>query len=119
MDSFADSFCPRFHHAVEMVGRRWTGVVLRALLLGATRFSDLRAAVPGVSDRMLSERLRELQDEGIVDRRVHPETPVRVEYVLTPKGIELDTVVTALTAWSDRWVTSDDTVSEPPGRPGR
>src|SRR5712692_11475057 len=71
------AFCPRFHHAVELIGRRWTGAVIRALLSGLTRFSDLAAAIPGLSDRMLSERLKELEAEGLVVRTVIPETPVR------------------------------------------
>lgn len=96
-------FCPHFHHAVEVVGKRWTGVILRALLLGTTRFSDLRAAVPSLSDRMLAARLRELQDEGIVERQVHPETPVRIEYTLTSKGRELQTAIEALSQWAEKW----------------
>lgn len=99
-----ESFCPHFHHAVELIGRRWTGAVLRALLLGATRFSELRAAVPGLSDRMLSERLRELQEEGIVERHVYDETPVRVEYTLTAKGNGLHAAVKELSDWAEKWV---------------
>lgn len=99
-----EMFCPHFHHAVEVVGKRWTGVILRALLLGTTRFSDLRAAVPSLSDRMLAARLRELQDEGIVERHVYPETPVRIEYTLTSKGRELQTAIEALSQWAEKWV---------------
>lgn len=100
-------FCPHFHHAVEVVGKRWTGVILRALLLGTTRFSDLRAAVPTLSDRMLAARLRELQDEGIVERHVHPETPVRIEYTLTNKGRELQTAIDALSQWAEKWAVAE------------
>ena len=107
MDPLDETFCPNFHHAVELVGRRWTGVVLRALLLGITRFGDLRTAVPGLSDRMLTERLRELQHEGIVERHVYPETPVRVEYTLTAKGNELQAVVETLTEWAEKWVVDE------------
>lgn len=105
MDLPAAAFCPRFHHAVEVMGKRWTGVILRALLHGVNRFSDLREAVPGLSDRMLSERLRELQQEGIVHRHVHAEaTPVQVEYQLTIKGRELHDAIDALSTWADKWV---------------
>jgi DNA-binding HxlR family transcriptional regulator len=97
-------FCPRFHHAVELIGRRWTGAILRALLSGATRFSDLAASVPGLSDRLLAERLRELETEGIVTRTVIPAMPVRVEYHLTEKGLALDAVMSAVASWSERWV---------------
>ena len=99
-----EAFCPFYHHAVELIGRRWTGAILRAMLVGVERFSDLAAAIPGVSDRMLSERLKELEMEGIVVRRVTPETPVRIEYRLTDKGRALEAVVKAVSAWSDGWL---------------
>ena len=97
-------FCPRFHHAVELIGRRWTGAILRTLLSGATRYSDITAAVPGLSDRLLSERLRELEAEGIVVRTVIPEMPVRIEYHLTEKGQSLLPVFDAVSAWAEEWV---------------
>ena len=95
--------CPKFHTAVELVGRRWTGAILSAMLMGATRFTDIIHAVPGLSDRLLSERLKELEATNIVERIVHPETPVRIEYRLTPKGHELNEAITALSAWAERW----------------
>jgi DNA-binding HxlR family transcriptional regulator len=73
-----EAFCPYYHRAVELIGRRWTGAILRAMLFGVSRFSDLAATIPGISDRMLSERLKELEAEGLVLRSVIPETPVRV-----------------------------------------
>jgi DNA-binding HxlR family transcriptional regulator len=102
------AFCPNFHHAVEVIGRRWTGAILRAMLAGTERFSDLAATVPGLSDRLLSERLKELEAEGIVTRAVFPETPVRIEYRLTPKGLELAPVIEALSTWAERWVAAED-----------
>lgn len=102
--------CPHFHRAVELVGRRWTGAILSAMLGGATRFTDIVHAVPGLSDRLLSERLKELELEGIVTRIVHPDTPVRIEYRLTEKGRDLSSVTDAVTAWASRWLrTTDDT----------
>lgn len=73
--------CVRFHAAVELIGRRWSGAVIQLLLQGPCRFAELRGAIPEITDRMLSERLRELEEEGIVLRKVIPETPVRVEYL--------------------------------------
>lgn len=103
--AFADqAFCPRYHYAVELVGKKWNGAILRALLQGVTRFSDLRATIPHLSDRMLSERLKELEAEGLVQRTVMPETPVRVEYRLTERGRALEQVVAALQQWADAWV---------------
>jgi len=101
---FQDGFCPYFHHAIELIGRRWTGVVLRTMLRGATRFSDIAAAVPNISDKMLCERLKELETEGVITRTVIPATPVRVEYHLTEKGHALEGVVNALDDWADQWV---------------
>lgn len=101
------SVCPLFHRAVELIGRRWTGAILSSLLMGATRFTDIIHAVPGLSDRLLSERLKELEAEGIVRRVVHPETPVRIEYHLTEKGHDLYSVTSALTDWAERWMGED------------
>lgn len=107
MDAPGSGFCPKYHRAVELIGRRWTGVILRALLQGATRFSDVAAAVPDLSDRMLAERLKELEAEGVVLRTVLPETPVRVEYGLTEKGRALETVLEAIAHWADTWHAAD------------
>ena len=97
------AFCPEFHSAVELIGRRWTGAILRAMMSGINRFSDLSATIPGLSDKMLSERLKELELRGIVVRRVIPETPVRIEYELTGKGRDLQEVVQAIADWTGRW----------------
>ena len=78
--------CRRFHHASELIGRRWTGAIIFVLLRSTCRFATLRAAIPDITDRMLSDRLQELEQEGIVDRTVIPETPVRVEYLADEKG---------------------------------
>ncbi len=78
------------------------------MLNGAARFVDLTETIPGLSDRMLSERLKELEAEGIVERIVIPNTPVRVEYHLTDKGRDLGTVVAAISTWADAWVDVPD-----------
>ena len=97
--------CAKFHKAVELIGGRWTGAVIRLLLNDRMRFAELRAAIPDISDRMLSERLRELESEGIVARIVVPETPVRVEYELTEKGRALEQALCAVGRWAEQWVT--------------
>jgi DNA-binding HxlR family transcriptional regulator len=104
MADAATTLCPRYHRAVELIGRRWTGAIVRLLLPGRRRFNELRAAIPDISDRMLSERLRELESEGIVERFVVPESPVRVEYELTAKGRELEPALLAIGSWAERWV---------------
>lgn len=102
--------CARFHRAVELIGGRWTGAVIQLLLNGRMRFAGLRDAIPDISDRMLSERLRELEMEGIVERIVVPDTPVRVEYELTEKGRALEQALASLGKWAERWVTEPATV---------
>ena len=103
--------CARFHKAVELVGGRWTGALIQLLLSGPKRYCALREAVPEISDRMLSERLRSLEDEGIVERVVLPETPVRVEYKLTRKGEALEPALKALGKWAERFVDPEPTRS--------
>ena len=98
--------CPRFHQAVELIGRRWTGALLQMLMDGPRRSSDLTGAVPDISDRMLSERLRELEAEGILRRVVVPDTPVRVEYELTDKGRELREPLRAISVWAEQWIAA-------------
>ncbi len=98
------AFCPTYHHAIELIGRRWTGAILRAMLAGEARFSDIAAAVPGLSDRLLSGRLKELEAEGIVRRTVVASTPVRVDYALTEKGQALSEVIVAVSTWAEQWL---------------
>jgi DNA-binding HxlR family transcriptional regulator len=95
----ATSCCPHYHEAIELVGRRWTGAILAVLLdCGSMRFSELVQAVPEISDRLLSERVKELEARGLVERTVYPGPPVRVEYSLTAM------VIGELTAWARRWL---------------
>lgn len=108
-------FCPRYHRAVEIIGRRWTGAIVRAMLAGATRFSEIMGAVPNLSDRLCTQRLNELQEEGIVDRVVIPEKPVRVEYHLTDKGQALADAVVALSIWAEAWIPREDPAADRPG----
>lgn len=98
-------FCPRFHRAVEVVGRRWTGAVIRALCTGPHGFNELLATIPGLSDRLLTERLRELESEKVVRREVLAGPPVRVQYSLTERGAELEPAIRAIGAWAERWMT--------------
>jgi DNA-binding HxlR family transcriptional regulator len=98
------TLCTRFHRAIELIGRRWTGAIVFVLLRSRCRYATLRDAIPDITDRMLSERLQELEKEGIVERTVVPETPVRVEYALTRKGRALASAIDAMAAWAERWV---------------
>lgn len=95
--------CAQFHRAVELIGRRWSGAIIFLLLKSTARFADLRAGIPGITDRMLSERLHELENEGICSRTVVPDAPVRVEYALTQKGRALAQVIDSIGAWAHDW----------------
>lgn len=103
-----EGFCPHYHHAVELIGRRWTGVILLAMISGLSRYAEIRDAVPHLSDTMLGQRLRELEEEGIVVREVSPRPPIRVDYRLTEKGRALQAAVEAISAWADAWVAPGD-----------
>ena len=98
-----DHMCPRYERAVHIIGKRWTPLIIRTLLARPRRFGDMTSIIGGLSDRLLSERLKELEGCGIVERRVFPETPVRIEYLLTGKGRELEHVVEAIQRWADGW----------------
>lgn len=95
--------CPHFHGAVELIGRRWSGAILYALTDGPLRFAQLRHRVPGMSDRLLSARLKELEEAGVVERTVEAGTPVKVTYGLTRKGESLEPVIAGLRDWARRW----------------
>ncbi|HSJ17443.1 MAG TPA: helix-turn-helix domain-containing protein, partial [Solirubrobacterales bacterium] len=99
----ATRVCPDYHAAVEMIGRRWTGAILWALSERPHYFAELLQSIPGLSDRLLSQRLRELEQEDLVERAVHAGSPARVSYSLTEKGRELGPAFRELRAWAKRW----------------
>lgn len=95
--------CDAFHHAIELIGRRWSGAIISVMFKGADRFCQLREAIPGISDRLLTERLKELEDEGIVVREVTPSRPPQVSYRLTEKGQALAPVLDSVVTWAHDW----------------
>jgi DNA-binding HxlR family transcriptional regulator len=105
-------FCTMYASLFDMLGRRWMGIILRVLMSGPHRFSEILAAVPGLSDPLLTQRLRELEAKKIVERHVFPTSPVRVEYQLTEAGQDLETAVRTLSRWAEKWM------SPPRGSPG-
>src|SRR5436305_11669338 len=103
--------CPRYEHAMQILGKRWTGLLINALMKGPRRFCELTSLVEGLSDRVLSDRLRELEVEGIVQRTVYPQIPVRVEYRLTEKGRDLKSVVQSIHTWAEKWISLPETAT--------
>ena len=85
-----------------MLGKRWTGLIIRVLMGGPRRFKDLHEQMPNVSDRLLSERLKELEARGVVQRKVYDDRPVRIEYQLTAKGRDLEPVVESNQNWAEK-----------------
>lgn len=100
----AFGLCPRFERGMQMISKRWSGLIIHQLMSGPQRFCNIESALPNLSGRVLSERLKELEQEGIVHRAVYPETPVRIEYSLTDKGRALAPVLQELQRWAENWV---------------
>ena len=98
--------CPYYHEAVELIGRRWTGAIIAVLLTAPEplRFSEISAAVPQLSDRLLSERIKELERRGLVVRDEAPGAPARAAYRLSPMGRDLEPALTELSHWARRWL---------------
>lgn len=107
----ASTLCPRFEKGMQLISKRWTGLIIHQLLDGQQRFCTLQSGIP-ISGRLLSERLKELEAEGIVNRHAFPEVPVRVEYSLTEKGFALTPVFKEIEKWSANWVTIEDDIQE-------
>lgn len=95
--------CPRFERAMSLLSQKWIGLIIYQLLSGPQRFCHIESSI-GVSGKVLSERLKVLENEGIVKREVYPETPVRIEYSLTDKGLALEPIVRDIENWSQTWL---------------
>lgn len=108
MTDYRRSCCSSFHRAVELVGRRWAGVIIHILTEGPGRFAAIESRLPDITPRMLSERLRQLEAEGIVERRVLAGSPAGVEYALTRKGRDLARALEGIGAWANRWSSDKD-----------
>ena len=107
--------CPYYHEAIELIGKRWTGAIVGVLIHGsALRFGQIAEAVPELSDRLLSERMKELEARGVVERTVLSGPPVHVEYRLTEMGRALQPALSELRDWARRWLDEDDAESPAP-----
>ncbi len=122
MAEIVPQVCTRFHRAVELIGSRWTGAIIQTLLQGKTRYALIKAAIPDITDRMLSERLRSLEAEDLVTRWVFADSPVRVEYELTEKGRSLENALREIGAWAEQWIPletpQDESVADHSDLPG-
>jgi len=96
--------CPKYETSIEIIGKKWTGLIIRVLMDGPKRFKEIKEQIPNVSDKMLTDRMRELEQVGLINRKVYPETPVRIEYELTEKGLDLKPVIESIQIWSEKWI---------------
>ena len=96
--------CPKFEKAFQLLGKKWNGLIIRSLMDGPKRFSDIKALIPELSDRMLTERFKELEAEEIVIRKVYPDIPVRIEYSLSDKGRDLKASMDNIQQWAEKWI---------------
>ncbi|MBM7579548.1 winged helix-turn-helix transcriptional regulator [Jeotgalibacillus terrae] len=100
----AMSLCPKFEQAFQILGKRWNGVIIRVLADGPKRFSEIAEPIPQISNKILTERLKELEEHGLVIREVFPETPVRIEYRLSDMGESLTPILDGIQSWADKWM---------------
>jgi DNA-binding HxlR family transcriptional regulator len=98
------SMCPKFEAAFNLLGKRWNGLIIQVLLSGPKRFRDISEMIPQMSDKMLTERFKELEAAGIIKRTVYPEIPVRIEYELTEKGKALEPAMKEVQKWAEAWM---------------
>ena len=96
--------CPKYESAAELLGKKWTGLIVRVLLGGPKRFKEIKEQIPVMSDKMLTDRMKELETLAIVKRTVYPEMPVRIEYELTEKGRGLQPVIESIQDWGEQWM---------------
>ncbi|GMK45002.1 MULTISPECIES: winged helix-turn-helix transcriptional regulator [Paenibacillus] len=98
------TMCPKYEAAADILGKKWTGLIIRVMLGGPKRFKEIKEQIPEMSDKMLTDRMKELESQSIVKRTVYPEMPVRIEYELTPKGRELQPVIESIQSWGEHWM---------------
>ncbi|WP_276354114.1 winged helix-turn-helix transcriptional regulator [Cohnella caldifontis] len=96
--------CPKYEQAAELLGKRWTGLIIRVLMGGPKRFKDIKEQIPEMSDKMLTDRMKELEAQGVLTRTVYPEMPVRIEYELTDKGKDMKDVIESIQVWGEKWM---------------
>ncbi|WP_318152516.1 winged helix-turn-helix transcriptional regulator [Paenibacillus terricola] len=96
--------CPKYESAAELLGKKWTGLIIRVLLGGPKRFKEIKEQIPDMSDKMLTDRMKELEAIHIVKRTVYPEMPVRIEYELTDRGHDLEPVILSIQDWGEKWM---------------
>ncbi|MEH7381095.1 helix-turn-helix domain-containing protein [Bacillus sp. JJ1533] len=96
--------CSKIEELYHMIGKKWMGLIIHTLMEEPKRFSEVHASIPDLSKRMLNERIKELEDCGIVLRNVITDRPVRTEYSLTKKGHEMGKALKTVEDWANKWL---------------
>lgn len=105
------TLCPRFEKTFSILGKRWNGLIIDVLIEdGTQRFGELASKIPNLSDRVLVERLKELEENGIVTRIEDEENSKKVEYRLTDKGQDLTGTMKEIQRWSEKWLTLEESI---------
>ncbi|MEH7224047.1 helix-turn-helix domain-containing protein [Bacillus sp. JJ1566] len=99
-----ERICSKVEESYHLIGKKWMGLIVHTLMEGPKRFSEVHANIPDLSKRMLNERIKELEDCGLVLRNVITDRPVRTEYSLTKKGHELGKALKTVETWADKWL---------------
>lgn len=106
------SVCPKLEKAFQILGKKWNGLIIEVLLNGETHFSTISGSIPELSDRMLSARLRELEEMGIIERLIDTGYPIQVTYRLSKMGRELKPILDEVHNWADKWYSGTGTEIE-------
>ena len=104
VDIMNDKLCPKMEESLKLFGKKWIGLIVFSLLDGEKKFSDIEKFIPGLSGRVLTERLKELELKGIINRNVVPSRPIKISYELTRKGIDLSNVFNSIGEWTEKWM---------------
>jgi len=99
----SNKLCPKMEHTLVLLGKKWTGLIVLSLLSGSQKFTEMEKFITGISPRLLTERLKELICENIIEKNVYPETPIKIEYKLTEKGIGLSATYKKISEWTEKW----------------
>lgn len=99
----SDQLCPKVEKTLTLLGKKWIGLIVFSLLEKPRKFSEIEQFINGISGRMLTERLKELETEGIIKKEILSTTPIKIEYSLTRKGIDLTETYSKISDWADKW----------------
>ncbi len=102
--------CPRFEKAVDLLSKRWVALIVFVLISGPRRFGEIESCLSNLSGKVLSDRLKEMENAGIIQRTVYPDIPVRIEYSLTAKGEALAPILKEIGSWSTEWIELESTM---------